>query len=164
MTRTIAQPRTAPSMPLVPHLRSARVERRPLLHRLGRRPVDPKVALLASLALFAGVPEQELVGVAPLVEHLDLPAGERLLAERTVAAEALVLVKGVAQATLRGRVLGQATAGELLGDLALLRSGFSPVTWDAVTDVSVLSVTPRELHEVMRRCPLVADRLHGLCD
>ena len=162
MTRALALPRTVPSIPLVPQQRSAGVQRRPLLHRLGRRPLDPKVALLAGLPLFADVAERDLVSIAPLVEHLDLPAGERLLTERTVAAEAIVLVRGVAQATLRGRVLGQAEAGELLGDLALLRSGFSPVTWSAVTDVSVLSVTPRELHAVMRRCPVVADRLHGL--
>jgi CRP-like cAMP-binding protein len=162
MISTLVQPPTAPTIPLLPQQRGAGTARRPLLHRLGGRLLDPKVALLATLELFAGVPERDLVGVATLVEHLDLPAGERLLTERTVAAEAFVLVRGVAQATLKGRVLGQAAAGELLGDLALLRSGFSPVTWDAVTDVSVLSVTPRELHEVMRRCPVVADRLHGL--
>lgn len=164
MPSTLEQPRTTtPALPDLPRQKTAGLTRPPLLHRLVRRPLDPKVALLAGLELFAGVPERDLAGITALVEHLDLPAGRRLLTERAVAAEALVLVRGVAQATLRGRVLGQAYAGELLGDLALLRSGFSPITWDALTEVSVLSVTPRELHEVMRRCPVVADRLHRLC-
>lgn len=156
---------TAKGPAIVPALPQQRIAapnaRRPLFRRTSRRAVDPKVAMLASLGLFADVPERTLMSITSLLEHLDLPAGMRLLTEGTVAGEAFVLVDGVAQAQRRGRVLGQAHAGELLGDLAFLRGGFAPLTWTAVTNVTVLSFTPRELHEVVRRCPVVADRLRG---
>lgn len=133
-----------------------------LLTRQRRAPVDPKVGLLRSLGLFEGVPDRFLATLVPLVDHLDLPAGERLLTEGAVAAEAFLLVEGAAQATLRGRPVGLAHAGELLGDLALLSSGRSPLTWVATTDVALLVMAPRELRELLHRCPVVADRLHGL--
>jgi CRP-like cAMP-binding protein len=136
---------------------------RPLITRLLPRqlvpPQDPKVGLLSRLGLFAGVPHRALVSIAPLVDHLDLPAGARLITEGAPAAEAFVLVDETAQATLRGRAIGVAHAGELLGDLALLSATRAPVSWTAVSDVAVLVIGPRELREVLYRCPLVADRL-----
>ena len=135
-----------------------------LLPRQLTPPQDPKVGMLAGLGLFDGVPVRVLSAVAPLVEHVDVPAGQQLLTEGGVVAEAFVLVAGTARASLRGRTLGHAGPGELLGDLALLRSGRAPVSWTAETDVVVLVLGPRELHELLRRCPLVADRLHGLAD
>lgn len=151
---------TAP-VPAAPRT-GRRAWRRHLPVRRARSVIDPKVALLASLGLFDGVPVRLLKSVAPLVEHLDLPCGSQLLREGAVSREALLLVAGTARASLRGQVLGSAGPGQFLGDLALLRSERSPLTWTATTDVLVLSAGPRELRELLYRCPIVADRLHEL--
>lgn len=151
---------TAVDVPTLPQ------QRRPLLARLRRtRPAaDPAVARLAALGLLRGVPSSVLAGLAPHVEHLDRAAGARLLTEGAEASGAFLLLDGIAESSLRGHRLGDAQGGELLGDLALLRSGRSTLTWDAVTDVRVLVVPPDALRDLLRRCAVVADRLHGLAE
>jgi len=101
---------------------------------------DAKVALLASIPLFAHCNKRDLRRIAALTSAVEVPAGDVLCREGTPGSEFFVIVDGAAVITVGGKPVAKIGSGDFCGELALLDGGprIASVTTTEPTRVLVL--------------------------
>lgn len=104
-----------------------------------------RLDLLRSVPLFDGVPDEVLERLDGHLEEVALPEGRRLVTEGTKAFETFIVVEGTAQIRVDGEVVGEAGAGEVIGEVALLRSTKRTATVSAKTPMRVLALDASEI-------------------
>ena len=123
-------------------------------------PRDEKLDLLKSIPLFAGFGKRELVRLGMLTDFIDRPAGRVLMRQGEPGAEMFVIVRGRAEVKRDGRVIAEATDGEILGEIALVDEGPRSATVTLTEPSRLLVVGHREFHALMDEMPTV--RLQAL--
>jgi CRP-like cAMP-binding protein len=81
---------------------------------------DPAVAALSHMPGLGGYPDSDLAELAALIEERRVATGTMLVEEGQPGRETYLIVEGWATVTVNGRVVGTATAGEFVGEMALL--------------------------------------------
>lgn len=110
------------------------------------------VAKLRSLGTFPGTDERDLRSIAESGQLVRVPAGWSLIWERTPADKAYVVVSGELDVRRDDRVVGRLGAGDILGELAILRRRLRSATVVAATPLEVLHFTRdavETLHETV---------------
>lgn len=79
-----------------------------------------RVAVLHRVGLFRGVPGRHLVGVARLLEERRVEAGVTVIDRGAVEDWLFVVAEGRLRVHIGERTLGEAGAGEVVGELAVL--------------------------------------------
>ncbi|CAN5262938.1 MAG: cyclic nucleotide-binding domain-containing protein [Chloroflexi bacterium] len=118
-------------------------------------PRDEKLDLLKSIPLFAGFGKRELVRLGMLTDFIDRPAGRVLMRQGEPGAEMFVIVRGRAEVKRDGRVIAEATDGEILGEIALVDEGPRSATVTLTEPSRLLVVGHREFHALMDEMPTV---------
>jgi CRP-like cAMP-binding protein len=118
-------------------------------------PRDEKLDLLKSIPLFAGFGRRELTRLGMLSDVIDWPAGRVLMREGDLGAEMFVIVRGHAEVERAGRVIGEATNGDVLGEMALVDEGPRSATVTLTEPSRLLVVGHREFHALMDEMPTV---------
>lgn len=109
------------------------------------RKTDPKTLRLADQPLFWSLSTRELEGLTALFDELRLPVGSVLTRQGFTAGETFLICSGEVSVTIDGEEVARLGAGEVVGEIAVLRRGPRTATVTAVTDISVFVVTPRAL-------------------
>jgi voltage-gated potassium channel len=117
---------------------------------------SPDPAELAAVELFASLAEPELAELAARFEVKNVAAGVRLVGERATGSTFFVLVDGEATVTVAGKQIGQLTAGEFFGELALLRGGRRSATVTTTTPARVLVLFGADFEQLREAHPAVA--------
>ena len=118
-------------------------------------PRDEKLDLLKSIPLFAGFGGRELRRLGALADVIDWPAGRVLMRQGERGAEMFVIVSGRAEVTRGGNVIGEATDGDILGEIALVDEGPRSATVTLTEPSRLLVVGHREFHALMDEMPTV---------
>ncbi len=110
-----------------------------------------------SLPIFSGLPQYEVMHALEQFERLDVEAGTELIAEGDDDPTGVIVVSGELQILLGNTVLGRATTGDVVGEIALFAGGLRTASVVAI-QFSTLLVLSREGYERLRaeRHPVAA--------
>ncbi len=126
---------------------------------------DPKLDLLASVPLFAGLGHAELEELGRLVDEVDGSDGRVLMRQGQPGDEMFVVVSGELEIERDGQAVGRQGPGTAVGEMALLSEGPRTATVRAVGPTRLLVLAHREFHSLMDAHPAVRARiLEGLAD
>jgi CRP-like cAMP-binding protein len=112
---------------------------------LDARLVPPRgLGLLRDVSLFSPLTPSMLEQVAHRLEAVSAHAGDVLVAEGGVSDRFYVIESGEVEVTRQGRVLRAEGAGEVFGEIGLLRDLPRTATVTATTDVELLTLSREE--------------------
>ena len=114
---------------------------------------DAKIELLKRVSLFERCSKSELQQIASIADEVNLPAGRDLTKEGEPGKEFVVLVDGLAEVRRKGRRLRELSAGDFLGEIALVADVPRTATVTTLTPVDVLLMTARDFRTLMRDVP-----------
>jgi CRP-like cAMP-binding protein len=120
---------------------------------------DAKLDLLKRVPLFEHCSKQELTRIASLADELDLPEGATLTTEGAAGREFLVLVEGLAEVRRKGRRVNVLSAGDFLGEIALVADRPRTATVRSTTPVTILVLTARAFRSLMRDMPSIQGKV-----
>ena len=120
---------------------------------------DDNIELLNRVEFFKGCTNRELTDLAHLAEERAFADGAELCHEGEFGNDVFVIIDGEAAATIDGEPVGTVTAGEVVGELAMLGTGRRTATLRAVGPMRVLVLDPREVDTVLAADPSSASRL-----
>ncbi|MDT4939127.1 MAG: family transcriptional regulator, cyclic receptor protein [Pseudonocardiales bacterium] len=109
-------------------------------HRVSRT----RQAALRRIPMFAELSPAELARIASQMAEIEVPAGSTLMTEREHGREALIIADGLAEISIDGRPVSSVSAGDLVGEVALLDSGPRTATVTALTNLRVYVLDPRQ--------------------
>lgn len=107
-------------------------------------------------ALEINFSEHEMRMLSRLSTFVELNEGSPLTREGQPGNEALVLVSGTADVVRDDEVIAQLTAGDIIGEMALLAGAPRSATVVTTSSVSALVMTPREFNSLLAACPRLA--------
>lgn len=117
--------------------------------------MDPKLAMLAKVPLFAGMGQRELESVGQLCDEVDLPAGRTLTREGESGNEFFVIVDGSVAVTRGGATVATLGPGDFLGEIALVDHGPRTATTTTTTPTRVMVMGVREFHSLLDGSPAI---------
>jgi len=124
--------------------------------RRARRAV---IARLQALELFRGLSKRDLLTLAGFADPFRAPEGTTLTGECRPRRELVVLMKGAAEATVRGRRVAVLTPGDHVGALAMLGADRYAPTVTAMTPVEGYVLGERAFWDAVHAIPALAARL-----
>ena len=89
-------------------------------------------------------------------EEIEFPAGDVIFEEGSKGLIMYVIVKGVVEISLRGKILAVASAGEIVGEMALLKNVARSATVTAKTDCLLEPIDKDRFEELVRDSPSFA--------
>jgi CRP-like cAMP-binding protein len=110
---------------------------------------NAKIELLKRVPLFEPCSKAELERIARLADEVHLPAGRTLTKEGDRGREFIVLVEGRAEVRRKGRRLKELSAGDFLGEIALVADVPRTATVTTLTPVSILLMTARDFRALL---------------
>jgi CRP-like cAMP-binding protein len=120
---------------------------------------SPNPSELASVPLFAGISDSELVEIAGWFEVKDVDAGARLAGEGTTGNAFFVIGAGGATVATGGTELAALGPGDFFGELALLGSVRRTATVTTTAPSRILVMFGNDFARLRSRHPRVADEL-----
>ncbi len=116
---------------------------------------DPKLDMLRSVSLFAGLRQRDLEQVARLADEIDVPGGRVLMREGDRGAEMFVIVSGEAKVERNGQEVARSGPGTVLGEIALLSESRWNATVTTTEPSRLLVLAHREFHSLLADVPAV---------
>ena len=110
-------------------------------------------------ALKANFNDHELSVLSRVGTPVEVEAGTKLTIEGTLGQQALVLVDGTASVVRDGETIATISAGEIIGEIALLTGEPRNATVIADTDAIVYAMSPRDFSSLLARCPRLEKRI-----
>lgn len=123
--------------------------------RRPRRAVEP----LRAVSLFASCTDKELERIAGLSCASDVAAGAVLCRQGCFGEQTFVVVSGEAAVAIDGRQIATLGPGSFFGEMSPLDGHRRVATVTAVTPMTVLVFTVRELDQLLLTVPSVARRM-----
>jgi CRP-like cAMP-binding protein len=121
--------------------------------------MHPDPQRLSQIAIFEGVPDDQLETIATWFDVEEHPAGTRLTREGASGYAFFILDQGRARVEHEGTGLGEIRPGEVFGELALVGDGRRTADVFADTEVRVLAMFGTRFRELLSMAPEVAARL-----
>jgi len=122
-------------------------------------PEDDTAARLRSLALFAGLPEDELAELAGRCDLASAHPGQVVQAQDVPVRRWHVIVAGHAIVQRDGTAIGLLGRGDSWSEHSLLNGLHSPIAVVALSPLTLLTVRQREFFAIPDHHPVLAGRL-----
>jgi CRP-like cAMP-binding protein len=120
---------------------------------------DSYLRHLASVPLFSNCTKNQLQEIGKLADELILPVGKVLACQGEVGFEMFIMIDGAAVVTRDGQHVATVTAGDVVGELAVLSGHPRNATVVAETEVRVLVLTQRGLNQLLDDIPGLAKHM-----
>ncbi len=114
---------------------------------------------LGSVPLFSNCTKGELQEIGKVADELILPVGKVLATQGKVGFEMFILLAGTAAVNRDGQRVATVTAGDVVGELAVLSGRPRNATVVADTELRVLVLTHRGLDQLLDDIPGLAKHL-----
>ena len=111
------------------------------------------VADLASLAIFADLPPEQVERLAKHAEELDVEAGEELTHEGRYEGPVFAVISGTIGIDRGGKTVDTIGPGGFLGEIAAIDGGARTATGWAIEDARVVAISPRQFNAVLDEAP-----------
>lgn len=113
-------------------------------------------------ALESDFSDFELAKLSQLGTLVELESGTTLALEGTFGTQAIVMVEGTASVLRNGETVATVSAGDLVGEMALLSGDRRNATVVADTKVSVYALSVQEFHSLLAECPRLGSRVRSI--
>jgi CRP/FNR family transcriptional regulator, cyclic AMP receptor protein len=120
---------------------------------------DEYLQQLASVPLFSKCTKKQLQEIGEVTTALDFPAGEVLARQGEVGFEMFILLDGTASVTRDGQRVATLTAGDVVGELAVITGHPRNATVVAETELRILDFTHADLDRLLEDIPGLAKHL-----
>jgi CRP/FNR family transcriptional regulator, cyclic AMP receptor protein len=120
---------------------------------------DKYLQHLASVPLFSKCTKGQLEEIGEVATELDLPAGKVLARQGDVGFEMFILLDGTASVTRDGQRVATLTAGDVVGELAVISGHPRNATVVAETELAILDLTHAGLDQLLDDIPGLAKHL-----
>ena len=120
-------------------------------------PVSPD--RIRNISLFAELEDSDLAVIAGLAGELDVDAGAVLAAEGDFGHAFFAVEEGSAEVLCGNERVAGLLAGDVFGEIALLSSGRRTASVVAVTPMRLITLFKRDLWQIEKRYPALADDL-----
>jgi CRP/FNR family transcriptional regulator, cyclic AMP receptor protein len=117
------------------------------------------VQLLRFLGTFADATDEELRGLVEAGYVVSVPRGWSLIWDRTPADKAYVVLSGEVEVRRDGEVIARLGAGDVIGELAILRRQLRSATVVATTPLTVLHFGRESVERLYADVPVFRDAL-----
>lgn len=117
------------------------------------------VALLADLDTFPGATSADLTAIVASGRVVSVPQGWSLIWDRTPADKAYVILDGTVEVRRDGEVVATLTAGDVIGEVAILRRQLRSANVTATTPLTVLHFGRETVERLYTEVPAVRDAL-----
>jgi CRP/FNR family transcriptional regulator, cyclic AMP receptor protein len=117
------------------------------------------VELLGSLGTFADATDAELHELVEAGYVVSVPQGWSLIWDRTPADKAYVVLSGEVEVRRDGEVIARLGAGDVIGELAILRRQLRSATVVAATPLTVLHFGRESVERLYADVPVFRDAL-----
>jgi CRP/FNR family transcriptional regulator, cyclic AMP receptor protein len=121
--------------------------------------LDEYLQCLASVPVFSKCTKKQLQEIGGVATELVLPAGRILARQGEVGLEVFMILDGTASVTRDGRHVATLTAGDFVGELAVLSSHPRNATVAAETELRILVLTHAGLDQLIDDIPGLAKHL-----
>lgn len=118
-----------------------------------------KLELLHGVPLFAGCSKRELTDIAALADELSFAAGASLMREGEAGREFVVIVEGTVKVTRKGRKIAELSAGDFVGEIALVADVPRTATVVATTPLRMLVISDRAFRRLLQTQPSIAAKV-----
>ena len=123
-----------------------------------RRKSD-KIDLLAKVPLFANLSKAQLGVVSRAADEMAVSAGDVLARQGATGDEAFVLIAGELTVRRNGRKVATLSAGDVVGEMALIDGGSRSADVIVAADGAVLVMHRREFGGVLDEVPAIQRKL-----
>ncbi len=120
---------------------------------------DPKLDLIASVPLFAGLDRREIEFLGTLMDDVDVADGKVLTREGARGGEFFIVVEGTVRIDRDGRELNRLGPGEFLGEIALIDQGVRTATATAEGPCRVMVLTGASFASMLSQNPGVETKI-----
>jgi len=110
---------------------------------------NAKLEALRRAPLFEGLSRRELTELARVTDELVVSEGTVLCKEGSTGGEFFVILDGTATVTRRGKPLATRSAGDFVGEIALLTTAKRTATVTATTKLRCFILTGRDFRRVL---------------
>jgi CRP/FNR family cyclic AMP-dependent transcriptional regulator len=114
---------------------------------------------LAAVPLFSGCNKAQLIEIGRVADELTVSAGTLLTRQGTVGLELFVILSGTATVTRDEQAIAKISAGEFVGELAVITRKPRTATVVAETDLDVLVLTASGFSQLLDDIPGLAKHL-----
>jgi len=114
---------------------------------------------LVSVPVFSNCTKRQLQEIGKVADELILPVGKVLARQGEVGFEMFILLDGTATVTRDGQHVATVTAGDVVGELAVLSGHPRNATVTAETELRVLVLTRRSLDQLLDDIPGLAKHM-----
>lgn len=108
------------------------------------KPARSRLDAMRQVSVFADLPDDALAHLDRNMTEIELPEGATLMTERERGREALIIADGLAVVSVHGHAVTSLSAGDLVGELALLDSGPRTATVTALTALRIYVFDARQ--------------------
>ena len=108
-----------------------------------------RVIILKSASIFTSLPDKTLAQVAPLLEEIDVPAGQTVFNKGDIGNSLYIIVRGELQVHDDAFLINTLSAGELFGEMAVLDAAPRMASITAVSDTHLLQLGQEPLYELI---------------
>jgi len=116
---------------------------------------------LATIPLFADMPEEERGRVAEVCNDLEVGAGETLVTEGDFGYAMFAIADGTAKVVRNETVIRTLGPGDVFGEVAILSGGRRTATVVATTPMRLITVMNRDVWRLERHVPDVGAALRA---
>jgi CRP/FNR family cyclic AMP-dependent transcriptional regulator len=114
---------------------------------------------MAAVPMFYACTKRELHTLSRLATEIDVPAGKVLTTEGEPGQEFMIVLSGIAVATVAGLQVTTFGPGQFFGEIALLDPGLRTATVVAQTPMTIAVVGRGEFHQMLEDVPALANRV-----
>ena len=119
------------------------------------------VKALRPLWLFDGLSDKELAEVASRSDAVDVPAGQTLIAQGSLAHEFCVIEQGAAEVRRDGELVNELGPGDFFGEIGILETTRRTATVTASTPMRLVVMHERDFRTLDKDLPAVAEKLRA---
>lgn len=119
-------------------------------------PHDEYLQHLAAVPLFSGCTKRQLKEISEVTTELIIPAEKVLAREGDVGLEMFIIIDGTASVTRDGRRVATLSAGDVVGELAVISGCPRNATVAAETELRILDLTHGGLDRLLDDIPGLA--------
>ena len=124
-----------------------------------------KVSVLKSSSIFADTPTYVLASIGEIAEEMLAPAGSTFIVKGVLESSMYVIVSENARFHDEGKTIAILTAGDVIGEMAVLKGQERSTSVTAVDDMHLLIIEKDAFDEVMaNRSEIAHAVIHMLCD
>ena len=116
---------------------------------------DAKTDLLKRVPLFSDCSKRELREISQHADEVTLPAGYELTREGASGRELVVIVEGAADVRRKGRKINTVSAGDFVGEIALITDVPRTATVTTTEETHALVLSRQDFRGLMKRVPSI---------